>query len=415
MCELQLKVRQMPLRRRPVFMSGAVCAFNPSLSIPIPLLSLRSAVLLVGVAIALTSCETETIGARMANDKALKPPPTTVEETFGRGSIEITLALTKAQSGYYEGAAKDIRDGAALAIRELDEAGSMKIKVVDVAAGPSAVAGMISAANNRSSGLLVALAPQATTAAIAAAAPDLRPPLINLGVPVSGPKTFNFGFDEIASAARGARRVIGAGQKTIVVLAPTGLGASEETSLKTSIAQAGGSVTGVIRYDAGSVSEALVRSKPMIDAANVAVVMGDGAVIGSVLKTLRATSATLQIVGTSHWPTSIYADPAAANAIIATADPEAMNTVGARYEAANKRPFSIHAALGYDSIAMTAGIVRSGGSTVITPEALTSKTGFRGVTGLFRLTATGTIERRLGVYKIEARRLVSLEAGSESF
>ncbi|MEB2848519.1 hypothetical protein GAO09_03835 [Rhizobiales bacterium RZME27] len=351
----------------------------------------------------------------MANDKALKPPPTTVEETFGRGSMEITLLLAKSKNGYYEGASRDIRDGAALAVRELDEAGAMKIKVVDVAAGPSSVAGAVSAANGRNSGLLVSFAPQSTTAAIAAIVPEQRPSLINLATSVSGSKVFSFGFDEVASAARGARRVIASGQKKIVVLVPAHLPASEERALETAISQAGGSVTGVIRYDSGTASDLLERNKPLLDAANVALLMGDGAAVGAVLKGLRATSAALQIVGTSHWPMSVYTEPAAANAIIATSDPEAMRSVGVRYEVANKRPFSIHAALGYDSVAITAGIVRSTGATAISPEALISKTGFRGVTGLFRLTAAGAIERRLGVYKVETGRLVSVEAGSESF
>lgn len=396
------------LSRVPVF---AICR-------PFPIVStgrlLKAGALVAGV-MALSSCETETIGARMANDKALKPPPTAVEETFGRGSTEITLLLAKSQSGYYEGVSKDVRDGAALAIRELDEAGAMKIKVVDVAAGPSSVPAAISAANSRSSGLLLSFAPQATISAIAASAPDQRPPLINLGPAASGPKVFNFGFDEVSSAARGARRVIASGQKKIVVLAPANLGISEEAGLKSAIGQAGGSVTGVIRYDAGAVSDLLARSKPLLDAANAAVVMGDGNAVGAVLRALRATSAALPVVGTSHWPASVYGDPSAADALIATADPDAMRTVGARYETAYKRPFSIHAALGYDSIAMTAGIVRSAGSAVITSAALTSKTGFRGVTGLFRLTPNGAIERRLGIYKIEGGRLVSVEATAESF
>lgn len=405
----------MPFRRLSFHMSGAVCALSRSLSNSSFIQVFTSVALLSGIAIVLAACETETIGARMANDKALKPPSTTVEETFGRGSTEITLVLAKSQSGYYEGVSRDIRDGAALAIRELDEAGSLKIKVVDVATGTSAVAGMVSAANGRSSGLLVSFAPQAATAAIAATAPDQRPVLVNLGTPVSGGKVFNFGFDEVSSAVRGVRRIIAAGQKNIAVLAPASLSASDEAALRSAISQAGGSVTGVIRYDASAASDLLARNKPVLDGANAAILMGENAVVGAILKTLRATSASIQVIGTSHWPTGVYREPSATGAIIATADPDAMRTVGARYEAAYKRPFSIHAALGYDSIAMTTGIVRSAGSAVIASDALTSKTGFRGVTGLFRLTPNGATERRLGVYRVEGGHLLSIEAGAENF
>lgn len=398
----------------PFWVAAAACRYfllDPVLRV------LKLFLLMIGAAAALSACETETLGEKMVDTKALKPPPSVVEETFGRGSTEITLLLAKAQSGYYEGAARDIRDGAALAIRELDEAGAMKVKVVDVAGGASVVAAAITAANTRNSGLLVSFAPQPTTAAIVAVAPDQRPPLINLAMPVSGGKVFNLGFDEVSSAAQAARRVIASGQRKIAILAPVNLAASEEAGLRNAIGQAGGSVVGAVRYDgsATAINELLARSKPVLDSANAVVVMGDGSAVGSVLRGLKATSPSLQVVGTSHWLAEIYRDPAATNAIVAAADPEAMRTVGERYQTASKRPFSIHAALGYDSIAMTAGIVRSTGTAVVTSEALTSKTGFRGVTGLFRLTPTGMIERRMGIYRIEAGRLTAIEAGAASF
>jgi ABC-type branched-subunit amino acid transport system substrate-binding protein len=378
--------------------------------------SMRLSLLGLFVAAALSGCESSSVADKVLDDKALKPPPSVVEETFGRGSTEITLLLTKASNGLYEGAARDIRDGAALAIGELDDAGVMKIKVIDVAEGPAAVAPALAAARARNSGLLISYAPQATTAAIAAIPTDQRPPLINLSSPVNGPKVFNFGFDEVASAARGVRAVIASGQKKIVVLAPNTIAATDEERLRSAIGQAGGALIGVVRYDAAApLGDLLTRNKALLDDAGAVVLMGDSAAVGLILKGVRASFAKLVVTGTSHWPIELYADPAAANVIVAAVDPDASTLIGERYRRFNKRSLSVYAAEGYDSIAVAAGIVRGKGAVALTPEALMTKTGFRGVTGLFRFTPSGMAERKIGLYKIDAGRLVAIEPKAVSF
>ncbi|UIY28979.1 hypothetical protein LZK73_20435 [Neorhizobium galegae] len=64
--------------------------------IRISLLGLLAAAILSG-------CESSSVADKVLDDKALKPPPSVVEETFGRGSTEVTVLLTKAPNGTYEG------------------------------------------------------------------------------------------------------------------------------------------------------------------------------------------------------------------------------------------------------------------------------------------------------------------------
>jgi len=376
----------------------------------------RLSLLGLSAAAILAGCESSSVADKVLDDKALKPPPSVVEETFGRGSTEITLLLTRSPGGLYDGAARDIRDGAALAIGELDDAGVMKIKVIDVTQGPAAVAPALVAAKARNSGLLISYAPQATTAAIAAVPADQRPPLINLSSPVSGAKVFNFGFDEVASAARGVRSAIAAGQKKVLVLAPNTLAGVDEERLRSAIGQAGGALIGVVRYDpAVPPGDLLTRNKALLDDAGALVLMGDSAAVGPILKAARTSFPKLVVVGTSHWPTELHADPAAANVIIAGIDPDASQLIGERYRRFNKRSLTVYAAEGYDSIAVAAGIVRGKGAAALTPEALMTKTGFRGVTGLFRFTPSGMAEHKIGLYKIDGGRLVAIEPKAVSF
>ncbi len=162
-----------------------------------------------------------------------------------------------------------------LPLASLDDAGVMKIKVIDVAEGPAAVASALAAARARNSSLLISYAPQATTAAIAAIPADQRPPLINLSSPVTGAKVFNFGFDEVASAARGVRSVIASGQKKVVVLAPNTLAGVDEERLRSAIGQAGGALIGVVRYDpALPPADLFTRNKALLGDAGALVLMG---------------------------------------------------------------------------------------------------------------------------------------------
>ncbi|WP_117194790.1 type 1 periplasmic-binding domain-containing protein [Rhizobium terrae] len=365
----------------------------------------------------LSGCQSEQVLESAPKEKPLKPPPSLVEETFGRGNSEITLLLPKARNGFYEGAARDIRDGAALAIGELDETAIMKVKIIDISAGPAAVAPAIAAAKGRGSVLIVSFAPEATTAAIAAIPVDQRAPLLNLSQPVFGPQVFNFGMDEVSSAVKGARSAISSGHKKIAVLAPASFPGQDEERLKRMVAQTGGAVTGVARYDpsAAAVADILVRNKSLFDNAGAAILMGEGADVGTALKGLRTSYARLAVVGTSSWPHAIYADPAAADVIVAAFDPEGFGLIGERYGRYNHRPLSIHAAHGYDSIAVAAGIMRGKGPAALTAEALTNKTGFRGVTGLFRFTKDGALERKLGLYKIEGGHPVAMDPRPVSF
>ncbi|MFA1622694.1 hypothetical protein ACDY96_07630 [Rhizobium mongolense] len=119
---------------------------------------------------------------------------------------EITLLLPRGASGVYEGAARDVRDGAALSVGELRH-GQVFIKVVHVSNGAGAVPVAVSATMGRNSSLLISHASPAVTSAIAAMSSDQRPPLVNLGddVPATAGNVYNFASDELDSALEGIR------------------------------------------------------------------------------------------------------------------------------------------------------------------------------------------------------------------
>ncbi len=96
-------------------------------------------------------------------------------------------------------------------------------------------------------------------------------------------------------------------------------------------------------------------------------------------------------------------------------DPSLNDQFRARYRAAHGNTPSPVAALGYDAIAAVGTLMRRGGSTPFSVEALTQPNGFVGVNGIFRFRRDGTNERALAVAEIRNQRVRVLSPAPRSF
>ncbi|MBB4274399.1 ABC transporter substrate-binding protein [Rhizobium mongolense] len=382
------------------------------------ILAARTLPLLVFLAGA-ASCQSDADGLNTVKNTDIKAPSSKVEETFGETGTEITLLLPRGASGVYEGAARDVRDGAALSVGELGN-GQVFIKVVDVSGGAGAVPAAVSAAKARNSSLLISYASPAVTSAIAAMSSDQRPPLVNLGddVPAIAGNVYNFASDELDSALEGIRTAAAGGHKKVMVFAPKDFPPASEVRLADAVRAGGGTYAGTARYDLSDAAAADVvqKSKAQLQQADTVVILGKSVIVPTVAGAIKASGqANLVLVGTSAWPSQAYADPAVAGAMIAMVEPDDASLIADRYKRHHGRTLSSEAAYGYDSVAIAAGIIRVKGPAGLTAENLTMKTGFRGVTGLFRLTPGGNVERKLSLFTITGGRLSLLGAAPKAF
>jgi hypothetical protein len=382
------------------------------------ILAARTLPLLVLLAGA-TGCQSDADGLNTVKNTDIKAPSSKVEETFGETGTEITLLLPRGVSGVYEGAARDVRDGAALSVGELGN-GQVFIKVVDVSGGAGAVPAAVRAAKARNSSLLISYASPAVTSAIAAMSSDQRPPLVNLGdvVPATAGNVYNFASDELDSALEGIRAAAVGGHKKVMVFAPKDFPPASEMRLADAIRAGGGTYAGTARYDLSDAAAANVvqKSKAELQQADTVVILGKSVIVPTVASAIKASGqANLVLVGTSAWPSHAYADPAVAGAMIAMVEPDDASLIADRYKRHHGRTLSSDAAYGYDSVAIAAGIIRVKGPAGLTAENLTMKTGFRGVTGLFRLTPGGNVERKLSLFTITGGKLNLLGAAPKAF
>lgn len=368
----------------------------------------------------LAACQSDVDGiAKNVKTNDIKPPSTEVEETFGENGAEITLLLQKGPSGLYEGASRDIRDGSALSVGELG-GNQAFVKVVDVTGGAASVPAAVAAAKARNSALLVSYVQPAVAAAIAAMPSDQRPPLINLDAPVpaTAGNVYNLVSDEVDSAIEGVRASFASGRKKVMVFAQKDLPQAGETQLANAIRGAGGTFVGIARYDLtdASAADAVQKSRPLLQTADTVLILGRTAIATTVEGAVKAGGqSNLNFIGTSAWPPQAYAEPTANGTLIALVEPEGASLIADRYQRHYKRPLSTEAAYGYDAVAIASGIIRTKGPEGLNAQNLTSKVGFRGVTGLFRLTPTGLVERRLSLYAISGGKLNVLAGAPSSF
>ncbi|WP_374828310.1 hypothetical protein [Mycoplana dimorpha] len=374
--------------------------------------------LALGLCLAVAGCQSD--GDDLANGLGktdVRAPSSALDETLGTRGAEITLMIPKGAKGLYDGIARDIRDGAALAVDDLGDE-KISVKVIDVSAGSAVVPAAVDAAKARGSVLLVSYATPAVTAAIAAMPVDKRPPLFNLGEHVTGADAYNLGDDEIGSAMEAVRTAVANKHTKVMVFVPGDLGSAEETRLASAIRGAGASIVGTARYQLNdaSAAAAVQSAAAQLKEADTVLILGRTVIATTVVGAVKATGRTdIAFIGTSAWPPQAYRVSAANGTLIARSDTDSGKLIATRYQQRYARALTAAASSGYDAIAVAAGLVRTKGEGGVSAANLTSASGFRGVTGLFRLRKDGSVERRYSLGVIEGGDLKPLQASPAAF
>ncbi len=142
---------------------------------------------------------------------------------------------------------------------------------------------------------------------------------------------------------------------------------------------------------------------------------GDPAAIAGTLRKTTSLSPKAVLIGNMTYAAQNYSRRELDGMLIAMPDQATLAIVGSRYQARTGRPLSLHAAYGYDAVAVAAGIVRTAGADALTQAVLTKPSGFRGSTGIFRFHKDGKVERQLALYRVKNKSLELLDAAPEGF
>lgn len=365
----------------------------------------------------LAGCQASNLGEGVsASNSGL---PALGSSTYGSGPVQVTMLLPT--DAALRKKAADIADGAKLALDDLG-GGQLRIDFQASASTSGQAASKVQAASAAGAKLIIGPATNEEVSRIISGTSLPRPPILALVANNSAGGTHIWPLygDAIDSALEGVGVAVAAKQKNIVVVHEAGFPAENLLRLREGISLKGGTTIGFVPYPASGINlrAAFAKGQVVFAKANTIVLLGGGNAIGEVIDILAAGEFGQSIataIATSLIPEEIYKRPSAQGLMVAIPSTSDVSVIADRFRAKYGREPSYDAAIGYDSIAIAAGLVRSGGADAITVANLTSSQGFRAATGLFRFRPDGRIERRMIVHRIEDGRLKIIQEEGEGF
>ena len=368
--------------------------------------------LFVPFLIALQSCQSSSPTDALAiNSGAPASTPAAVAgnaEIIGAGQTR--LAIIMATNALSAVQVKEIRNGAELALKDLDN-GGMSIELMPVGAGGAALdekaveafvkgaaviayAGSAPSTGVGSSALQIALLPNGTA----------RP---------KGSLTF---MPTAADSLEAGIRQALAGKKGVTILKPKG---QVLPDLSAAVARLKADAPLQLIEYTESDSARSIAAKAAATPNAVYAFSGNGPEIPAIAGAISGKlgqQAAIQFVGNTNWSSSpILASPALEGAIVAKPDFSNEKIISENYRKAYGQMPGATSLYAYDLVAILAGVTRARGREGLSDGTLKSKAGFRGVTGAFRFRNDGSVERIFAIQQIKAGKLVGMGGISSGF
>lgn len=374
--------------------------------------------MLLMACVGLAGCQASNLGDGLGAGNSSTVAPLG-SSTYGSGPVAVSVLLPT--DAALRRKAADIADGAKLALDDLG-GGQLRIEFQTSGSNTGDAVRQVQAATAAGAKLIVGPATNAQVAQIISGTSLPRPPILALVANNSAGGTHIWPLygDAIDSALEGVGVAVAAKQKNIVVVHEAGFPAENLLRLREGIRLKGGTTIGFVPYPKSGVNlrGAFAKGAAVFAKANTIVLLGGGEAIGKVIDILAAGDFGQSIataIATSLIPEEIYKRPSAQGLMVAIPSTADVGVISERFKAKFGRDPSYDAAIGYDAIAIAAGLVRSGGAEAITVENLTSSQGFRAATGLFRFRPDGRIDRRMVVHRIENGSLKVIQEEGDGF
>jgi hypothetical protein len=374
-------------------------------------------------ALLLAACQPALFGGG-GPDAGIKPGPVT-GAVLGTGAVKVALILPLSATGNAGQIAQNLKNAADLALREFQTAG-IQILVKDDRGTPDGARAAASQAISEGATLILGpLFAQSVSAAAAVAKPA--------GVPIVAFST------DTANASRGVyllsflpqtdverivRYAAAQGKRSYAALVPNnGYGTLVEGALQRAVANAGGRVFALERYDldrvsmqakataiAGIVKQGTVDAVFMPDAGDAAPFLAQILAAGGV------KPGSVKFLGSGQWDDTRTLQESNLNGAWYPA-PERAGFQGfaQRYQAAFGAAPLRPASLAYDATSLAAGLAARFGKDAFSDKVLTTPSGFIGIDGAFRLLANGTNERGLAIYQVGRGTAQVIEPAPKNF
>ena len=374
-----------------------------------------SIILLALGGLALSACDTGTVGGGGPSINTDKPVP--VALLVPRGSAQPGDAVL----------AQSLENAARLAMADLGDV-QIDLRVYDTAGDANTAAAVATQAVDE--GAKIILGPVYAGAANAAGLAVLNRKVNVLAfsnnTKIAGGNVFVLGPTFENTAARLTRFAARQGKSKIVAVHSSDeAGQLGLEAIRQAVAGSGATLAGTVAYERSQqgVIDAVPRVKSTVESTGADSIFLTSTTAGALplftqlLPEAGLSPATTQFIGLTRWdiPAQTLELPGVQGGWFALPDPARSEQFRARYAAAyGGAPHPI-GGLAYDGIAAIGALVGAGKSDALTGAALTQGAGFQGVSGIFRLRPDGTNERGLAVATIQNKQVVVIDPAPTSF
>jgi ABC-type branched-subunit amino acid transport system substrate-binding protein len=373
--------------------------------------------------LALGGCQSSNLG--LDTEPAQQAPQLTANpngEVLGRGQVRVALLVPRSAPGNAATVALEIRNGADLAMREVGQ-DIIQLVIKDTAGqAANAQAAATEAVSEDASAVLGPVFSANVSAASAITQPSGRTMFAySTDSTVARRGVYLLSFTPQEDTARAIRFAMAQGKRAILAFLPNSTEGTLRESVLRQVAGAGGASVFVIKYDrtGPSIEEAIRQAGASLQAVD-SIYIAEGNEIPNVImqgfQRQGINAVSKQLIGSGTWETTKVSEPYLEGAIYPGRDLTNFAAFSARYEAAFGAKPSFWAALGYDSVTLSAELVRQlGPQRAFATESVENLRGFAGVNGIFRFRQDGTAERGLAMYQVSSGVGQVIEPAPRSF
>lgn len=345
-----------------------------------------------------------------------------------RAPIPVALLVPYGAPGAGEQSlARSLENAARLAIADLDGV-QIDLRVYSTAGNAQRAAAVATQAVNEGAKILLGpvFGDAANAAGLAVASRGVNVMAFSNNTRIAGGNVFVLGNTFENTAQRLVSFGASQGNNRVLIVHPnTTVGEIGRDAVTAALGRSGAVNVGQVGYE--SSQQGVISAVPAIaDLARDAQAntifftsdtLGGLPLLTQMLPENRISPTEFQFVGLTRWdiPSGTLDLPGVQNGLFALPDPALTTRFDERYRAAyGSSPHPI-AGLAYDGIAAIGALAASGNSGALTRAALTQRSGFRGVNGVFRLNGDGTNERALAVARIVNRQVVIVSPAPTGF
>jgi ABC-type branched-subunit amino acid transport system substrate-binding protein len=379
--------------------------------------------LTVGALAALSACSGAGVGIGPGRPEIGAQPVT--GEVLGTGPVKVALLLPLSATGNAGQIAQNLKNAADLAIRDFQTANIQILVKDDGGTSEGARAAASQAISQGAELILGPLFAQSVTAA-AAVARSANVPVVAFSTDATAASrgVYLLSFLPQSDVDRIISFAAGRGKRSFAALLPnTAEGTLYEAALQRAVANGGGRVMTVERYDLDKVSMQTHATAvaTLVNSGTVDAVFmpdaGDAApFLSQVLAANGVLSSKITFLGSGQWDDPRIAGESNLNGGWYPApDNTGFAGFAQRYQAAFGAAPSRTATLAYDATSLAAGLAARFGAERFSAQVLTNPSGFIGIDGAFRFLQNGLCERGLAIYQIEAGKTLVIDPAPKTF